>query len=114
MNDIELLKKEIVEKLKPLNPEKIILFGSYAYENPTKDSDLDICVVEKNYKNRFQEKQKIRELLKDINLPKDILNPTLEEYEFYKNEFGSVYKDIEEKGVVLWKNSLKFVESEIQ
>jgi len=114
MNDIELLKKEIVEKLKPLNPEKIILFGSYAYGNPTKDSDLDICVVEKNYKNRFQEKQKIRELLKDIDLPKDILNPTLEEYEFYKNEFGSVYKDIEEKGVVLWKNSLKFVESEIQ
>ena len=114
MRDVDMLKKEIVEKLKPLNPEKIILFGSYAYGNPTKDSDLDICVVEKNYKNRFQEKQKIRKLLKDIDLPKDILNPTLEEYEFYKNEFGSVYKDIEEKGVVLWKNSLKFVEGEIQ
>jgi len=108
MNDIELLKKEIVDRLKPLNPEKIILFESYAYGNLTKDSDLDICVVEKNYKNRFQEKQKIREFLKDIDLPKDILNPTLEEYEFYKNEFGSVYKDIEEKRVALWKNSLEF------
>ena len=68
------IKKQIVTKLKPLNPLKIIIFGSYAYGNPTKDSDLDICVVEKNYKNRFQEKQKIRELLKDIDLPKDILN----------------------------------------
>ena len=31
MNDIELLKKEIVDRLKPLNPEKIIFFGSYDY-----------------------------------------------------------------------------------
>ena len=102
---IDILKKEIVERLKPLNPEKIILFGSYAYGNPTKDSDLDICVVERDYNHKFKEKQKIRELLKDIDLAKDILNPKLEEYEFYKNEFGSVYKDIEEKGVVLWRNS---------
>jgi predicted nucleotidyltransferase len=114
MRDIDMLKKEIVDRLKPLNPEKIILFGSYAYGNPTKDSDLDICIVEKDYKNRFKEKKKIRELLKDIDLPKDILNPKLEEYEFYKNEFGSVYKDIDEKGVVLWKKSLEFTESEIQ
>jgi predicted nucleotidyltransferase len=99
--NIETLKTEIVEKLKPINPVKVILFGSYAYGNPTQNSDLDICVVEKEYKNRFKEKRKIRELLKDINIPKDILNPTLSEYDFYKNEYGSVYKDIEEKGEVL-------------
>jgi predicted nucleotidyltransferase len=27
------------------NPEKIILFGSYAYGNPGEDSDLDLLVV---------------------------------------------------------------------
>jgi predicted nucleotidyltransferase len=27
------------------NPEKIILFGSYAYGKPTEDSDVDILVV---------------------------------------------------------------------
>ena len=27
------------------HPEKIILFGSYAYGNPTKDSDVDLLVV---------------------------------------------------------------------
>ncbi|MFZ5449761.1 MAG: nucleotidyltransferase domain-containing protein [Thermodesulfobacteriota bacterium] len=26
-------------------PERIILFGSYAYGNPTPDSDVDILVV---------------------------------------------------------------------
>jgi len=35
-------------------------------------------------------------------MPKDILVPYLEEYEFYKKEYGSVYKDIEDKGVLLW------------
>ena len=99
------IKKQIVTKLKPLNPLKIIIFGSYAYGNPTKDSDLDICVVEKDYSNRWEEKKKIREALKDINISKDILNPRLDEYEFYKKEYGSVYKDIEDKGVVLWQSS---------
>ena len=102
MMDIELLKAKIVESLKPLQAEKIILFGSYADGNPTEESDLDICVVEKEYENKWKEKQKIRELLRDIRLSKDILNPSLEEYEFYKNEYGSVYKDIEERGLVLW------------
>ena len=102
MIDIEKIKQQIVENLKPLKAEKIILFGSYADGNPTEESDLDICVVEKWYENKWKEKQKIRELLSDIKLSKDILNPSLEEYEFYKNEYGSVYKDIEEKGLVLW------------
>jgi predicted nucleotidyltransferase len=35
----------IIEKLLVTNPEKIILFGSYAYGEPTDESDLDILVV---------------------------------------------------------------------
>ncbi|WP_458700344.1 nucleotidyltransferase domain-containing protein [Sulfurospirillum sp. 1307] len=102
MVDIEKIKPEIIEKLKPLNPDKIILFGSYAYGTPNEDSDLDICVVKKTYKNRWEEKAKIRKLLSNIKVPKDILVPFLDEYNFYKKEYGSVYKDIEDKGVVLW------------
>jgi len=102
--DKQELYKKIVEALKPLNPVKIILFGSYAYGKPNKNSDLDICIVERDYKNKWEEKRKIRKALKDILLPKDILNPTFEEYEFYKKEYGSVYKDIEDKGIVLWSS----------
>ncbi|MDP1623311.1 MAG: nucleotidyltransferase domain-containing protein [Bacteroidales bacterium] len=35
----------LIEKLKTTDPEKIILFGSYAYGDPAADSDLDILVV---------------------------------------------------------------------
>ena len=38
MLNIEKIKLDIVEKLNPLNPYQIILFGSYAYGTPTKDS----------------------------------------------------------------------------
>lgn len=99
---IPLIKKQIVEKLVPLKPEKIILFGSYAYGEPNEDSDLDICVVRKEYKNRLEDKVKIRKALSDIKMPKDILNPKKEEFEFYKNEINSVYYDADKKGIVLW------------
>jgi len=105
MIDIEKIKLDIVKYLLPLKPEKIILFGSYAYGTPTKDSDIDICVVEKDYKNKWEEKSKIRKLLNHIHHPKDILNPTVEEFNFYKNEINSVYYDADKKGVILWQKS---------
>ena len=40
----ESLKNEIIARLMPLQPEKIILFGSYAYGEPHKDSDIDLLV----------------------------------------------------------------------
>ena len=74
--DIEELKPKIVEALMPLKPKKIILFGSYAYGNPDENSDLDICVIENNYKDKFEEKKRIREALKNIRIAKDILVET--------------------------------------
>ena len=60
--DIEELKKEIVERFIPLNPEKIILFGSYAYGIPGEDSDIDLYVVTSDnfIPNSFSEKMKIK------------------------------------------------------
>ena len=39
MIDIEEIKAQIIKVLIPLNPDKIILFGSYAYDAPNEDSD---------------------------------------------------------------------------
>lgn len=94
----------IIERLKPLNPVKIILFGSYGYGTPTADSDLDICVVKKEILSKYQEQKEIRYRLKDLSIAKDILVASEEEYDFYKNQYGSVFMDIERKGKVLWSN----------
>lgn len=39
---IQAFSRQIVKKF---NPQKIILFGSYAYGKPTEDSDVDVLVV---------------------------------------------------------------------
>ncbi len=102
MKNIKKIKYQIVEAIKPLNPEKIILFGSYAYGNPSENSDLDICVVGEKSESQLSRGVKIRNLLNDIKMSIDILVPYLEEYEFYKKEINSVYYDINLKGEVLW------------
>ena len=66
MIDIEEVKKEIVERLKPLNPHKVILFGSYAYGTANEDSDIDLYVVTNDefIPQSFREK---RDLTKEIS-----------------------------------------------
>ena len=39
--------QNIINQLKPYQPEKIILFGSYAHGQPSKDSDVDLVVIKK-------------------------------------------------------------------
>ena len=39
------LRRQISEALKPSHPEKVVLFGSYAWGRPTEDSDIDLYVV---------------------------------------------------------------------
>lgn len=67
------LKNEIAKRLEPLNADRIILFGSHAYGTPSEDSDIDICVIKNGYASKAEEKAKVRELLKDIKIPKDII-----------------------------------------
>ena len=104
MLDIQKTKLEIVEKLKPLNPLKIILFGSYAYGVPTEDSDLDICVISNTIESKIKEKAKIRKALKGIEISKDIL---VEDEAYFlshsdKNWINTALYDARHKGEVLY------------
>ena len=103
--DISEIKKLIVERIKPFAPEKIILFGSYAYGEPTEDSDLHICVVEKDFTSKIAEAIKFRAVLKNIRMSKDIL---VEKESFLHTHSGdelinSVWYDIVRKGEVLYE-----------
>jgi predicted nucleotidyltransferase len=71
--DIENIKKEIVERLKPLNPQKIILFGSYAYGTPHKDSDIDLYVVTNDDFMPQSWREKSRVYLNVANMLDDIM-----------------------------------------
>ena len=42
--------QKLVDKLKPLDPEKIILFGSFAKGKTTPESDIDLLIIKKTKK----------------------------------------------------------------
>jgi len=103
--NLEEIKDKIIQRLKPLNPYKIILFGSYAYGVPNIDSDLDICVIKKGKIYKKEQKSKIREALKDIKIAKDIL---VEDYDYFishsdDNWINTALYDIRHKGIVLYE-----------
>jgi predicted nucleotidyltransferase len=55
------LQERIIKKIKPLDPYKVILFGSYAYGYPSDDSDIDLLVVTNDefIPNDFDERNRL-------------------------------------------------------
>ena len=83
MVDINTLKVEIVEHLKPLQPEKVLLFGSFAYGKPNEESDIDLFII-KIDKNRdsFARELKNRGIYTGLHfIPLHLLS-------YYKNKYS--------------------------
>jgi predicted nucleotidyltransferase len=90
----------IVKKAKP---DKIILFGSYAYGQPTNDSDVDILIInEDSDVSKYKRGREIRKYLRGIGIPLDILVYTQEELNEWKDIKGSFLHEIVEKGKTLY------------
>jgi predicted nucleotidyltransferase len=91
--------RRIAEKFKP---EKIILFGSYAYGKPTLESDVDLLVVMPFEDSPFHQAHKIRRRL-NLALPMDLLIYTPAEIQ-YRLEIGdSFVREIVERGKVMYE-----------
>lgn len=59
----------IVDKIKrDYQPEKIILYGSYAYGNPDRDSDIDLFIVKETDQRPIDRRVTIRRIV-DIRDP---------------------------------------------
>jgi predicted nucleotidyltransferase len=85
---------EIVNKIASgYNPEKIILFGSYATGNPNEDSDLDLFVIKETDLPRPLRTVQVRKMIYGSLVPIDLIVYTPKEIEESKeNIYGFVYK----------------------
>lgn len=109
MDNIEEIKKQIVETLKPLDPERVVLFGSYANGTANEDSDIDLYVVTKddyipqNFKEKMNIKLKVAHLIDSIRdkFPVDTVVHTKKMAELFKTQNSSFYQEINSKGMVL-------------
>ncbi len=72
---------EIVNRIATkFNPEKIILFGSYAANNPNEDSDLDLLIIQESDLPRHKRGFEIRKSLIGAKTPMDIIIYTPNEF----------------------------------
>lgn len=73
----EAFLKEIAERIvQSLKPEKIFLFGSYAYGNPGKDSDVDLLIIMKSSERPAKRRTRVSRLFWDRRVPMDFIVKT--------------------------------------
>lgn len=107
MGKYEAKISEIKEKIvKEINPEKVILFGSYAWGQPNDDSDVDLFIIQKSEKKRTDRVRDVRKAISDSGVPVDILVYTPEELEKSINENQNLFiEDIARNGKVIYEKS---------
>jgi predicted nucleotidyltransferase len=63
----ELLNGIVNKIVEGYKPDKIILFGSYAYGTPTEDSDIDLFIVKDDNRKRVDRFCAVRKLSRDVS-----------------------------------------------
>ncbi len=97
---------EIVKKIASgYNPEKIILFGSYASESASEDSDVDIFVIKKSELPRPQRTMQLRKLLLGSQIPMDLIVYTPNEVEKEKDEKYSFVYEVLNSGKTVYERN---------
>jgi len=99
---LEEVKRRIVTKFRP---QRIILFGSYAGGRPGPDSDLDLLIVMEVEGSTRQKANEIDMLLADRSIPMDFIVLTPEQYERQKNIVGSIARQVEREGKVIYEHA---------
>ena len=84
------------------HPEKIILFGSYAYGNPTEDSDIDLLVILPHEGSGTEQAAGIR-LQLSTKFPMDLIVRSAEQVEERIGMNDFFIREVMEKGRVLYE-----------
>ena len=98
----ETLPAALENLIEVVQPQKVILFGSYAYGNPTPDSDVDLLIVWDTDKPRRERVVAVSLALYPRRFPVDILVKTPRELE-EELPYNFFLREILEKGVVLYE-----------
>ena len=102
--EIRKIINQITERIKrEYLPEKIILFGSYAYGSPNEESDIDLFIIKETEKRRIDRSCEVQKILRDIRgisiQPVVFTNDELNKRLKIKDDF---ILEIMEKGKVLY------------
>lgn len=100
MRVIRRFARDVVERF---DPDKIILFGSYAYGTPHEDSDVDILVI-MPARNQLDQAFRIHDTIQPP-FPMDIIVRTPKNMAWRLAEGESFLREITSKGKVLYEKA---------
>lgn len=100
--DEEFIRRVVARILSVASPAKIILFGSAAAGQMTADSDVDLLIVEEGPIDRRAEYVRIRQALRGMGRPFDILFITTDWFEASKNVIGGIAYPAHHHGKVIY------------
>ena len=84
------------------DPDRIILFGSYARGQAGPDSDVDLLVVMPVKGSKRAKQLEIRAMVRDVHVPKDIIVSTTEEFQWRKDTVGTIEYPAVREGKTLY------------
>jgi predicted nucleotidyltransferase len=97
------LFQTIIKKIREnFNPEKIILFGSYAWGKPSKDSDIDLFIIMNSNVRRDERAFEILKLFPDRFFGLDVIVYTPEEVRLSIKRGNFFIQEILKKGKLLY------------
>ena len=99
---IEEMAQRLVEQF---NPDKIVLFGSYARGDVGVDSDVDLLVVKPIVGSKREARIAMRMAVRGLGIAKDIVLATPEDIAKYQNVVGTVIRSALNEGKVLYERA---------
>ncbi len=104
------LVDEIVRRvLTVAKPDKIILFGSAVAGPMTRDSDIDLLVIEPKLEWKAEvwvdESVRIRDAIGSVGYPVDVLLTTTERFERFKDIIGGIEYPANKYGKVIYESA---------
>jgi len=102
----ESLVKEIVRRILGVAcPDRIILFGSAAAGTLSRDSDIDLLILEANPGDHRRESVRIGATLDGLGYPFDVIVISTEWFEASKNVVGGIAYPAHKYGKVIYETA---------
>jgi predicted nucleotidyltransferase len=101
--DMNIIDQAVRLLVSAADPVRIILFGSHSRGKAGPDSDIDLLVVERRVTQRRHEMVRLRDILRTLRVPVDLLVISARTFRDWSNTPGTVIYDAAREGKVLYE-----------
>lgn len=94
------MARDVLTRLSPYNPDRVIFFGSFARNESDELSDIDLVIIKETDDDFFSRIRKVLKIL-DLKTAIDVLVYTPSEFQTMQEQGNVLIESILEEGIVL-------------